>query len=98
MLPTRVTELSGIEALLGSTGRCGRGLAEQAASGGLPVGQTDQLVADDVVREAELALEIIECAGLSLDLEHHVGTLVFVVDLVGEAAPTPAIGGLDLAL
>ena len=55
-------------------------------------------MADDVVRETEEALELVERAGLGHDLEHDVEALVLVVDLVGEAAPTPAIGGLDLAL
>src|SRR5581483_932034 len=97
MLPTRVTELSGIEALLGSSGR-GRCLAEQAAAGGLPVGQTDQLVADDVVREAQLAFEVVEGTGLHDDLEHDVGPFVLVVDLVREASPAPAVDRPDLAV
>ena len=40
----------------------GPGLAEQAAASGLGVGQAEQLVADEVVREAEGPLEILEVA------------------------------------
>ena len=44
--------------LPGRSGGRGRLLAEEAAAGGLVVGQADELVADEVVREPELVLEI----------------------------------------
>ena len=50
-------------------------------------------MADDVVREPQGALEVVEGARLGQDLEDHVEALGLVVDLVGEAAPAPLVGG-----
>src|SRR4051794_35590491 len=95
MLPTRVTLLSGTRGLLRSSGGRRGLLAEKAAAGGFAIGQSDQLVADGVVPEAQLALEIVEVARFGQDLEHDVETLRLVIDLVGEAAPAPALCRLD---
>src|SRR3954447_17721116 len=98
MLPTRVTLLSGTRGLLRSSGRRRGLLAEKAAAGGFAIGQSDQLVAGDVGREGQLALEIVEGARFGEDLEDDVGPFGLVIDLVGEPPPAPAFGGLDLAL
>src|SRR5690606_8638547 len=74
----------------------GRGLPEQAAAGGLVVGQADELVADDVVREPELVLETREVRATD-ELDDEVVALGLLVDLVGEAALAPAVRLADLA-
>src|SRR6476660_1921088 len=74
----------------GSFGR-GRGSQETAAVR-LGIGEPDDLVADDLVREAQVAVDTVERSRLGLDLEHHVRTFVLVVDLVGEAALAPLVG------
>ena len=95
-LPTRVTVLSAMSwLLLPGRSRFGLAVAEQAATGGLAVGQADELVADDLVREAQGPVEVVEVAGLGDDLEDDVVALVLVVDLVGEAALAPPVGGGD---
>ena len=73
-LPTRVTVLSAMGlSPLRCRGRPGRGGAvDHAAARGLGVGQADQLVADDLVREAERALEVVEGAGSGDEVEDHV--------------------------
>src|SRR6476620_822877 len=55
MLPTRVTELSAMGVPSSGSAASGCGV-DQAAARRLGVGQTDELVADDVVRDAERAL------------------------------------------
>ncbi len=72
MLPTTVTVLSGMSNSPQSSGRRRGLLTEKPTAGGFAVGQSDQLVANDVVREPQLALEIIERAGLGEDLEDDV--------------------------
>ena len=54
-------------------------------------------MADDVVREPERALEVVEARCPGDEFEHDVEALVLVVDLVGEATPTPPVGLLDVA-
>ena len=75
--------------LPGRGGRLRPASPSEAAAGGLVVGQADELVADDLVREAQDALEGVEVGAVGHDLEDHVEALVLVVDLVGEAAPAP---------
>jgi hypothetical protein len=53
-------------------------------------------VADDVVREPELALEICEAVAAD-ELEDGVVPLGLLRDLVGEAALAPAVGAPDVA-
>src|SRR5687768_9563306 len=91
-----VTVLSAMVAdlLSGLFGRCCR-LAEQAAASGLPVGQADELVADDLIRETERPLERLEALAFVGELPHDVVALGLVVDLVGEAAATPPVGSGD---
>src|SRR6266508_3234913 len=67
-----------------------------AASAGLGVGKADQLVADDLVREPERTLDVVERAAVRLDQRvHRVETLGLVLDLIGEAAFAPPVGLAD---
>src|SRR5438094_5359769 len=96
MLPTTVTVLSmvrsfGVATASGRGGGPGAGRGQAAASG-FGVGQADQLVADDVVRETERALEVVERPGLGNEIEDGVVALGLVVDLVGEAPLAPPVG------
>src|SRR5690554_1771703 len=95
--PTTVTVLSNairdLRSLAGR-GRCGIP-AEQAAAGRLVIGEPEDLVADGFVRETEEAIDLVEVGGLGDDLEHDVEALVLVVDLVGEPAHAPLVGGGD---
>ena len=59
----------------------GAGLSEKAAALCLVVGETDQLVADDAVRDSEGTLDGIHGAGLREELDHRVVPVVLVVDL-----------------
>ena len=61
------------------------------------VGQADELVADDLVREPEPPLEVVEAGAVAHELEDDVGAVVLVVDLVGEASLAPQVDGLGLA-
>ena len=54
--------------------------------------QADQLVANDVVREAELALELVEGAATGEALDHEVVAGFLLVDRVREGALSPPIG------
>src|SRR6056297_1653945 len=74
--------------------RSGGGHCHTAALG-LGLGQTDELVTDDVVRETERALEFVESAGGGHDLGDHVVTRRLLVDRVRELALAPPI---DLAV
>ena len=58
----------------------------------LGIGEPDDLVADHLVRETEVAVDGVERTRLGLDLEHHVEPFVLVVDLVGEATSAPLLG------
>ena len=58
----------------------------------LGIGQTDELVADDVVREAERALELVEGATGGEALDHDVVAGLLLVDRVGVLALPPPIG------
>src|SRR5690606_12715763 len=60
-------------------------LAEEPAAGRLVVGQADELVADDLVREAQRPLEALEVTAVGGELPDDVVPLGLVVDLVGEA-------------
>src|SRR4051812_26329354 len=99
--PTRVTVLSAMVSCL-SAGL----LLDHAAASGLVVGQADELVADDLVREAQVALQLVERAGRRHDVEEDVVALFLLVDLVGEASLPPplrmadalAAGGLHLVV
>src|SRR5688572_11151268 len=55
-------------------------------------GQDDHLVAQDLVREVQHALELELCDRLRRERDHDVVALVPVVDLVCEPAPAPALG------
>ena len=59
---------------------------------GLGDGQPDQLVADDLVRDAERTLELVERPRRRRRPRHHVVAGLLVVDRVGEAALAPPIG------
>ena len=80
-----------IPLLLVEGGAVRRGDAHAAASR-LGVGKTDELVADDVVREAERALELVEGATRGQDLGNDVVAVLLLVDRVGELALAPPIG------
>jgi len=55
-------------------------------------------VADDVVREAQRALEFVERAGRRDRLDDQVVPGLFAVDRIGELALTPPVGlAVDLA-
>jgi len=66
--------------------------ARHAAALGLGVGQTDELVADDVVRETKRALELVERSTRSDALDDEVVTRLLLVDRVGELTLSPPIG------
>ena len=72
MLPTTVTVLSAMDRSLSCQAAvrpaCLR-RTDQAAAGGLGVGQADELVADDVVRESERTLEVVERPRLGDEVE-----------------------------
>src|SRR3546814_16661167 len=59
------------------------------------VGQAHKLVADDLVRKAQRPLQTFEVSAVGGDLPDDVDALCLVVDLVGEPAATPPIGGGD---
>ena len=95
MLPTSGDVLSAM--VVSSRGDRGAQAAgarlDQAATGGLGIGQADELVADDVVRETERALEDRRGhRGLGDEVEDRVVALGLVLDLVGEAALAPPVG------
>src|SRR5262245_60232742 len=98
--PTRVTVLSAMVVCL-SAGRL-----DHAAARGFVVGQAEELVADDLVREAQVALQLAERARRRHDVEEDVEALFLLVDLVGEAPLPPPLrmtdrlpaGGLDLVV
>ena len=57
----------------GSSGGCRQAaVTAEAAASRLGIGQADELVADDVVRETERALEFVECATRCQELEDDV--------------------------
>src|SRR5687767_10416723 len=66
-----------------------------AAARSLGIGETDELVADDVVRDAERALELVQGAALGQHVEHDVVAVLLLVDRVGVLATTPPV---DLAV
>jgi len=66
-------------------------LPGHAAASGFVVGQADELVADDLVREAQVALQLVERAGRRHDVEEDVVALFLLVDLVGEAPLPPPL-------
>jgi hypothetical protein len=59
------------------------------------VGQAEELVADDIVRETQAALQPIEGAGGRNDVEEDVVALFLLVDGVGEATLAPPLGLAD---
>src|SRR5262249_1249344 len=90
-LPMMVTELSlamfSVPLPVRRSAR--RRLTQQTTLRGFAVGQTDGLVADDVVRETEEAIDRVEVGGLGADLQHGVDALELLVDRVRVAAPAP---------
>jgi hypothetical protein len=90
--PTRVTVLSAMMAFCLSAGRL-----DHAASCGLMVGQAEELVADDFVREPHVALQLVQGAGCGNDVEEDVVALFLLVDLIGEAALPPPLRMADRA-
>src|SRR3954471_14133530 len=72
-------------------GRSGRWLRQTAASC-LGIGKTDELVADDVVSDAERALELVESASRSEELIHDVVAVLLLLDRVGVLPAAPPIG------
>src|SRR4051812_47151600 len=77
--PTRVTVLSAMVASCLSASPL-----DHAAARGFMVGQAEELVADDIVRETQAALQLIEGAGGRNDVEEDVVALFLLVDGVGE--------------
>ena len=59
---------------------------------GLRIGEPDDLVADYLIRESQVAVDVVERSWFGLDLEHHIETFVLVVDLVGETTTAPLVG------
>src|SRR4249919_3724497 len=84
-LPTRVTVLSAMMACLSA------GLLDHAAARRFVVGQAEELVADDLVREAQVALQLVQRARWRNDVEEDVVALFLLLDLVGEAPLPPPL-------
>src|SRR6478752_2557031 len=79
-VPVMVTVLSAmVFPLSGTAAGSGRG-ANQAAALGLGIGKAKELVADDVVRESELTLEVVECATRCQQVEDGVVAVLLLVD------------------
>ena len=70
----------------GSRRRC------HAATSGLIIRKTEQLVAQDVVGDAETALDLVQGASGSHDVEHRVVTVVLLLDGVRQATLAPPVG------
>src|SRR5687767_4519226 len=66
--------------------------ARHAAAGGLGDGQLDELVADDLVREAERTLELVEGSGRRDRLHDQVVPGLLALDGVRELALAPPVG------
>src|SRR4051812_14720499 len=94
--PTTVTVLSAMAgsysvACLDDAAVSGRRL-RQAAACCLGIGKPDELVADDVVGDAERPLEVVEGATRSEQLVHDVVAVFLLVDRVGILATAPPVG------
>jgi hypothetical protein len=61
------------------------------------VGQAEELVADDLVREAQVALQLVQRACWRNDVEEDVVALFLLLDLVGEAPLPPPLRMTDSA-
>src|SRR6476620_3393908 len=95
-LPTRVTVLSAMGVVRPCDvrvcpGAASGGVDRHAAARGLGDGQLEQLEADDLVRDAERALELGEGAGRCDGLDHQVVTGVLAVDRIGEGTLAPPV-------
>src|SRR4249920_3428941 len=94
-LPTRVTVLSAMGlyslAMSGCPGAASGGVDRHTAARGLGDGQLEQLEADDLVRDAERALELGEGAGRCDGLDHQVVAGVLAVDRIGEGTLAPPV-------
>src|SRR5262245_6345982 len=92
-LPTIVTVLSAISSAFRRLRRVSgrRAGFDHAAPGGFAVGQADQLVANDIVREAQVALELVQRAAIGEHVEEDVVALFLAVDRVGEASLPPPV-------
>src|ERR1700709_487456 len=91
MFPTTVTLLS--LAMIPPGRSAGRRSSEQAAFVGLVLGKSDVLVTDDIVRESEEAIDLVEVRGRRGDLQHGVDALELLVERVCVPTLSPEVGG-----
>ena len=75
-------------------GRAGLLVRVEATAGGLAIGQADELVADHIVRKAQLALEVQSLAwdriGIVRERDALAGAVARLTEIVGEAVEVPA--------
>jgi hypothetical protein len=72
-------------------------VSEHPTALGLGIRETNQFVANDVVRQAERTLDSVHRTWLRNEFDDGIVPLMLVVDLVGEATSPPKIDLLDLA-